>query len=174
MGTVRNKHVKMLDTLYNRLVKAAKVDDHHDPQDYEYDEDGNYINDNYPYAPNDLWMLGQNKDGIIVRAEKVSDLYNGGCEFMAAIDSDDLTQTYLKFAKRGLTVVGYAQTSTIAQRGDGGGGYSWENEGTQFLEIPNLLIIDFCPTPVAVQVDKDPDNDVHTIIVDKISIKTAK
>ncbi len=173
MGTVRNKHVKMLDTLYNRLVKVAKVDDHHDPNDYdEYDEDGNYTPDDYSYAPNDLWMLGQNKDGIIVRAEKVSDMGNGGCEFMAAVDTEDLTEVYLRFAKRGLTVVGYAQTSTIMQRN--GGGYTWENEGANFLDTPNLIVMDFCPTPVAIQVNSNPDEDVQTIIVDKISIKTAK
>ena len=163
---IRNKHVKMAAKTYDMLVKAAKVDEHINPG--EMDEDGNYINDGYPYAPNDVYMLGQNKKGIINKAIKVSDIDDGGCEFMPRIKTETLTDAYLELARTGHIAIGYAITIPIAQRVSDP---SWYSDGQGFLQTPNLLVVDFCPKPLAIQWNSKVD-DEQTVIIHKV--KNAK
>ena len=163
---IRSKHVKMLDTLYDKLVKEAKVDDKIDPD--ELDEDGYYVNDDYPWATNEVYMLGQNKHGIITRAIRVSDDSCGGCEFMPRIETEDLTDAYLTLANARLVAIGYAITIRSAQRDDLP---TWEADGQKFLEVPNFLIVDFCPIPSAVRWNAKADA-IQNVIIHKT--KTAK
>lgn len=141
---MRNRHVKISGALYDKLVKIASVDDGIDPD--EIDDEGHDVNLYDEYSPSDLWMLGANKQGVIVRAEKLTEFDCGGCETMPAIDSDDLSKIYLKLARARLTAVGYALTVTVGQR-EGFDTNIWDyHEGKQFFNTPGCLLIEFSPT----------------------------
>lgn len=144
------KHIKIIAKVHKMLVDAASIDDAYGDEDppkdpEEYDE-WQCERDKYDWSPNELYMLGVNKQGIIMAAEFL-DSEGAGCEYMPGITTAELTRAYIKLSKKNLTPIGYAVTVPWFQRG---GDAIWDGDGAQFIDT-GMWVLEFSPKPIGIK-----------------------